>query len=179
MFSKLPARDRVTYIVIACIFAFVVGYSAISKLRPVGPAEIHGIPSGSPSSNTSSNTAEPRAGASIEKTSSSNSDERGAAESTSDAMDQPPTAPITTSQPEPTTTNPPANADETPSLAWLNTADSDQLQTLPGIGQKLATAIITYREANGPFPTLASLRQVKGLGEKRVQKIIEFLNNRG
>jgi len=53
----------------------------------------------------------------------------------------------------------------------LNTATIAQLQTLPGIGHKIATAIVDYRNAHGLFKSIDALRKVKGLGEKRLEAI--------
>ncbi|AEJ44033.1 competence protein ComEA helix-hairpin-helix repeat protein [Alicyclobacillus acidocaldarius subsp. acidocaldarius Tc-4-1] len=52
----------------------------------------------------------------------------------------------------------------------INTADLETLETLPGVGPKRAAAILAYREAHGPFPDLASLRHVRGIGEKTLAK---------
>ncbi|KAA9300775.1 MULTISPECIES: helix-hairpin-helix domain-containing protein [Aerococcus] len=53
----------------------------------------------------------------------------------------------------------------------LNTADSAELQTLSGVGEKKAADIIAYREANGPFQTVDDLSQVSGIGEKTLDKL--------
>ena len=53
----------------------------------------------------------------------------------------------------------------------LNSATVEQLITLPGVGQSKAKAIIKYREEVGPFLEVAQLTQVKGIGEKMLNKI--------
>lgn len=53
----------------------------------------------------------------------------------------------------------------------INTADVKELATLPGIGPSKAEAIDKYRKAHGKFKTSKDLLQVKGLGEKTVQKL--------
>ncbi len=48
----------------------------------------------------------------------------------------------------------------------LNTADKKTLETLPGIGESLAEAIIAYRIGNGAFQSTADLMRVSGIGAK-------------
>ena len=50
-------------------------------------------------------------------------------------------------------------------LVNINTATAEQLQTLPGIGQAKAKAIVAYREANGNFSSIEDLRKVPGIKE--------------
>lgn len=57
----------------------------------------------------------------------------------------------------------------------INTADSEALQTLPGIGEKRAADIIAYREANGPFRIPEDLTKVKGIGEATMEKLLEYI----
>ncbi|MDC7719883.1 helix-hairpin-helix domain-containing protein [Priestia megaterium] len=56
-------------------------------------------------------------------------------------------------------------------LVNINTANTDELQTLNGIGPSKASAIISYREENGLFQTVEDLGQVSGIGEKSLEKI--------
>ena len=57
----------------------------------------------------------------------------------------------------------------------INTATSEQLQTLPGIGPALAKTIIEHRTKNGKFSKIEELLNVKGVGEKKFQKIKDRL----
>ena len=52
----------------------------------------------------------------------------------------------------------------------INTADGATLASLNGIGQSKAEAIVAYREANGPFAVTADLANVKGIGERTIEK---------
>ena len=53
----------------------------------------------------------------------------------------------------------------------INTATSEQLQELPGIGEAKALAIIEYREMNGPFQKPEDLQNVTGIGGKTFEKL--------
>jgi competence ComEA-like helix-hairpin-helix protein len=56
-------------------------------------------------------------------------------------------------------------------LVNINTATSEELQTLPGIGPKTAEKIIEYREANGPFQRIEDIMKVKGIAQKKFAKL--------
>lgn len=53
----------------------------------------------------------------------------------------------------------------------LNTATSDQLQSVNGIGPKKAEAIIEYRKKNGQFKSVEDLDKVPGFGKATVDKV--------
>ncbi|MBN1333228.1 MAG: helix-hairpin-helix domain-containing protein [Synergistales bacterium] len=57
------------------------------------------------------------------------------------------------------------------SLVDINRADLDSLQTLPGIGPKTAMSIISYREEHGYFSSPEELIKVKGIGDKKLEKL--------
>ena len=53
----------------------------------------------------------------------------------------------------------------------LNTADAAALQTLSGIGESKAQAILAYREEHGGFSSIEELMDVPGIKENTFIKI--------
>jgi competence protein ComEA len=53
----------------------------------------------------------------------------------------------------------------------INSATTEQLQELPGIGQVVAQRIVTYRTEHGAFTSVEDLLQVKGIGQATLAKI--------
>ena len=58
----------------------------------------------------------------------------------------------------------------------LNKASAQQLVDLKGLGMKKAQAIVDYRKTNGPFKAISELTNVKGIGDKFVEKNAQFLS---
>lgn len=52
----------------------------------------------------------------------------------------------------------------------INQATVLQLQELPGIGPSLAERIVAFREANGAFKSAEQLAEVKGIGQRKMDK---------
>ncbi|UYZ20835.1 helix-hairpin-helix domain-containing protein [Mesobacillus jeotgali] len=58
----------------------------------------------------------------------------------------------------------------------LNSAESSELQTLPGIGPAKADAIIKHRETNGPFKSIEDLKEISGIGDKTFEKLKDLIS---
>jgi competence protein ComEA len=57
----------------------------------------------------------------------------------------------------------------------LNTATTEQLQTIPGIGPTMAKRVVEYRAKVGKFGKIEDIINVKGIGEKKFQKMKDRL----
>ncbi|HEU4685710.1 MAG TPA: helix-hairpin-helix domain-containing protein [Nitrospira sp.] len=53
----------------------------------------------------------------------------------------------------------------------LNSATEEELESLPGIGPVLAGRIIEHRTTIGAFDRVEDLREVKGIGKKKFERI--------
>ena len=69
--------------------------------------------------------------------------------------------------------------DQSSGLIDLNTAQSLELETLPGIGPSLANAIIAYRLDNGPFAAVDDVDNVPGIGPKTLDSIRQLVTVSG
>jgi competence protein ComEA len=49
------------------------------------------------------------------------------------------------------------------------------METLPGIGPSLASAIIQYREQNGAFQSVEDLLRVPGIGPTRLSQLRQLV----
>ncbi len=59
----------------------------------------------------------------------------------------------------------------------INTADSATIaESMKGVGEAKAAAIVKYRKKNGPFKSIDDLMQVKGIGEKTVEANRDILS---
>jgi comEA protein len=57
----------------------------------------------------------------------------------------------------------------------LNTATSEELQQVPGIGPSTADKILQFRKSYGAFKSVDDLRAVRGIGPKRLEKMRKYL----
>jgi competence protein ComEA len=64
-----------------------------------------------------------------------------------------------------------AAPDPAGALVNLNTATTEQLETLPGVGPVTAQKILEWRGANGAFSSVDELLDVDGIGDKTLAEI--------
>ena len=57
----------------------------------------------------------------------------------------------------------------------INTATAKELKMLPGIGEKTAANVIECRTQNGDYTEPKALLKVKGIGEKTLEKINDYI----
>jgi competence protein ComEA len=78
--------------------------------------------------------------------------------------------------------NPPIDLPSTQSTASgqvnINTADPDELDSLPGIGPSIAQRICAYRENHGPFTQIEDIMEVSGIGPATFEKIRDLITTR-
>jgi competence protein ComEA len=60
-------------------------------------------------------------------------------------------------------------------LVNVNSATAAELETLPGIGEVTAQAIIDFRTENGPFASVDELLDVTGIGDVTLENIRELV----
>ena len=60
-------------------------------------------------------------------------------------------------------------------LVNINTATQQELQSISGIGESKAKAIIKYREINGFFKTIEDILNVDGIGSKLYDEIKAYI----
>ena len=60
-------------------------------------------------------------------------------------------------------------------LLDLNRAAAEDLESLPGIGAVLAQRVIAYRKSVGRFHTVEELRNVKGIGSKKFDRLKQLV----
>lgn len=59
-------------------------------------------------------------------------------------------------------------------LININTADSSELQKIPGVGEKTAEKIINYR-MNSPFSSIEDIKNVDGIGDKKFESMKDYI----
>ena len=53
----------------------------------------------------------------------------------------------------------------------INSAQIEELITLPGVGEATAYKIIEYRKENGKFQKIEDLKNVPGIGDSKYENI--------
>ena len=69
----------------------------------------------------------------------------------------------------------PTQAAGDPQSININLASAAELETLPGIGEVKAQAIVDYRVLNGPFTSVEELLEVKGIGPVTLDKVRDLI----
>jgi len=57
----------------------------------------------------------------------------------------------------------------------INTANSEELQQVPGIGPVTAEKILQMRKSYGAFKSVDDLLSIRGIGKKRLEKMRKYL----
>lgn len=57
----------------------------------------------------------------------------------------------------------------------LQAAAIEDLELIPGIGPRTASALLEYRERAGPVQNIEQLIEVRGIGPKTLNKIARYL----
>ncbi|HEX2282481.1 MAG TPA: ComEA family DNA-binding protein [Thermomicrobiales bacterium] len=68
-----------------------------------------------------------------------------------------------------------SSADGSLSRININTATTQELEALPGVGEVIAARIVTYREQNGPFRSVDDLIHVEGISDRAIDRIRELV----
>lgn len=58
----------------------------------------------------------------------------------------------------------------------INTANSEKLQTVPGVGQATAEKIIKYRNEKGKFQKAEDIKNVEGIGDSKYEKMKDYID---
>lgn len=57
----------------------------------------------------------------------------------------------------------------------INLADVHELALIPGVGDLLASQIVEYRERNGRFKNIDQLMEMRGIKEKKLSRLRQYL----
>ena len=56
-------------------------------------------------------------------------------------------------------------------LININTANVQELDSLPGVGEATANKIVKYREEKGKFNSIEEIKNVNGIGDKKYEEL--------
>ena len=85
------------------------------------------------------------------------------------------TSPSTETKQETTKQKQKQSPKDKPAALNINTATVEELQKFLGIGPKTALRIVQYRKENGNFSSVDALMEVRGIGEKTLEKLKPFI----
>lgn len=57
----------------------------------------------------------------------------------------------------------------------INKATQTELESIPGIGPSTALKILNYRNQNGKFSSIEDIKNVSGIGDKKFEKIKDYI----
>jgi len=57
----------------------------------------------------------------------------------------------------------------------INRASFSELNTIPGVGEKVAYSIIAYRKSNGGFKNIEELKRIKGIKDRKLEKLKKYI----
>ena len=66
-----------------------------------------------------------------------------------------------------------------PQVVNINTATVQDFEALPGIGPVMAQRIVDYRNEHGPFKSVEELTKVKGIGESKLEELLDLITTGG
>ena len=69
----------------------------------------------------------------------------------------------------------PSSKNSEQSLVNINVATEEELTKLPGVGKSMAQAIVKDRDKNGPFIKAEDLMRVSGIGEKKFERMKDYV----
>lgn len=69
--------------------------------------------------------------------------------------------------------------EKTHGVVNVNTANIEQLQQLPGVGETRARAIVEVRKEKGGFRSVDELTAVRGVGEALLEKLRPYVTVQG
>jgi competence protein ComEA len=166
MWRSSSKREMLAWTAILCLLGFGCGFVLVKRFRPAGPVEFRELPSSN----------EVKVGQIPPAFTPKPVDNLKPAI----PVPEPTAPPVATTTDAVSPTAPPAihnksKAEPDTQSISINSGDLTELEKLPGVGPSLAQKIIDYRTEHGPFQSTDDLRNVRGIGEKRLAKIAPYV----